>query len=451
MSNSTKNMTHGSPTKLLLGFVFPMLLGNFFQQLYNIVDVAIVGKWLGLNALAAVGATSAINFMVLGFCIGACSGFAIPVAQYFGSGDYSSLRKYVANSVWASLAFAVAMTLSSCLLCAKMLEWMHTPLDIKEDTYSYIFVIFLGIPMTYLYNLLASILRALGDSKTPVYFLALSSVLNIILDVLSIRILGMGVAGAAWATVIAQGLSGLLCLAYMIKKFEILHIKKEEWSFHGNYVKHLCAMGIPIGLQYSVTAIGGIILQRAVNGIGSTAVAAITTGEKISSFVASPFSALGTTMLTYVGQNVGAKKLERIPQGIKSAVVISTAYSVAACAILLLFGKHIALLFIDAKEAKLIDQIYLFLIINSLCYLLLAVIYIFRFCIQGMGFTTLSILSGVCEMLARIAVSFGLVPWFGYVAVCFSNPLAWLLADLFLIPTYAGCLKKLCCSLKEYI
>lgn len=441
--SATRDMTQGSPAKLILGFAVPMLMGLLFQQFYSMVDTIIVGKWLGVTSLAAVGSTGSINFMIVGFCAGVCSGFAIPVAQRFGAGDYRSLRKFVANSVWVAAVFAVVMTVVVCLLCMNILQWMQTPSDIIDEAYSYIFVIFLGIPVTYLYNLLSGIIRALGDSRTPVYFLVLSSILNIILDIVSIGTLHMGVAGPAWATVISQAVSGILCLFYMIRKFEILHIRKDEWAVDWSYIRTLCAMGIPMGLQYSITAIGSVVLQTAVNTLGSMSVAAMTAGGKVSMFFCCPFDALGGTMATYAGQNVGAKKLDRINQGMKAAVLIGAVYSVAACVVLSFFGKTIALLFMDAGEVEILDQVQQFLIANSLFYIPLALVNIVRFCIQGMGFSAFAILAGVCEMAARTIVGFGLVPVFGFAAACYASPLAWVMADLFLIPAYLSCIKKM--------
>lgn len=441
--STTKNMTQGNPTKLILGFALPMLLGYLFQQFYSMVDTIIVGQWLGVSSLAAVGSTGSINFMIIGFCMGVCSGFAIPVAQRFGSGDYSSLRKFVANSVWVSIVFAVIMTGLVCYFCMDILELMHTPADIIQEAYDYIFIIFLGIPVTYLYNLLSGIIRSLGDSRTPVYFLVLSSVMNILLDIVTISVWHMGVKGPAWATVISQAVSGILCLVYMIKKFEILRIKREEWVFERQYVRTLCSMGVPMGLQYSITAIGSVILQTAVNGLGSMAVAAVTAGNKVSIFFCCPYDALGGTMATYAGQNVGAKKLDRVHSGIKSATIIGILYSVVAFVVLVLFGKQLALLFLDANETGIIGQVYELLVIVSAFYILLTIVNVFRFCIQGMGFSTFAILAGVCEMVGRAVVGFGLVPYFGYTAVCFASPAAWVLADAFLIPAYFLCIKKL--------
>ncbi len=293
----TKDMTTGSPMKLILSFLIPMLFGLLFQQLYNMVDTIIVGKYLGVNALAAVGSTGSINFMIIGFCVGVCSGFAIPVAQKFGEKNEVALRRFVANGGWLALIFAVVMTAVVCVLCRNILIWMNTPADIIDGAYSYIFIIFLGIPATYLYNILSGIIRSLGDSTTPLFFLLVSSIMNIFLDFFTILVLHMGVAGAAWATVISQGVSGVLCLLYMRKKFAILKMQGDEWKPDKNAMMTLCGMGIPMGLQYSITAIGSVILQTAVNSLGSVAVASVTAGGKISMFFCCPFDAMGATML----------------------------------------------------------------------------------------------------------------------------------------------------------
>lgn len=436
-------MTKGSPIRLILQFCIPLFFGMLFQQFYNMMDTVIVGKFLGVHALASVGATGSINFMIIGFCMGVCSGFAIPAAQQFGAEDYHNLRKYVANSVWLTIAFAGVMTVTVCVFCRQILMWMSTPADIIEGAYEYIFVIFLGIPVIYLYNLLSGIIRSLGDSKSPLFFLILSSVLNIILDLTLILVFDMGVAGAAWATVIAQAVSGIACLFYMVMRFEILKITREEWKIDKRCVAVLCNMGIPMGLQYSITAIGSVILQTAVNGIGSMAVAAVAAGTKISMFFCCPFDAMGSTMATYAGQNVGAGKLDRISKGIKSTCLLGLGYSVFAAIVLVIFGGTIALLFVDAGETELIRYVTLFLQANVIFYFPLALVNIVRFTIQGLGFSKFAILAGVSEMAARCLAALAFVPVFGYMAVCFASPAAWICADIFLIPAYMYVMKKL--------
>ena len=441
--SATKDMTEGSPVKLILGFFIPMLFGLLFQQLYNMADTIIVGKFLGVKALAAVGSTGSINFMIIGFCLGVCSGFAIPVAQKFGEKNMKALRKFVANSGWLAAIFAVVMTVVVCFFCRDILVLMQTPEDIIEGAYSYIFVIFLGIPATYLYNLLSCTIRSLGDSTTPLIFLVFSSVVNVALDLFTILVLDMGVAGAGWATITAQAISGILCLVYMRRKFTILKMDEEEWKPDRHYMKILCNMGIPMGLQYSITAIGSVILQTSVNSLGSMAVASVTAGSKISMFFCCPFDALGSTMATYGGQNVGARKLDRIDKGLKAGTLIGCIYAVAAFAVLLFMGQWVALMFVDPGETEILKNTQLFLIANSLFFIPLLGVNVVRFMIQGLGYPRLAILAGVCEMAARSFVGFCLVPLFGYLAVCIANPVAWIAADLFLIPAYRYVMKSL--------
>lgn len=434
--STMQDMTVGNPTSHILKFFFPLLFGMLFQQFYNLVDTAIVGKFLGPKALAAVGATGSVNFLVIGFCMGVCNGFAIPVAQKFGAKDESGLRRFVANSVWLAIMFAVIMTVAVSLLCQDILIWMDTPTDILEGAYSYIFVIFLGIPVTYLYNLLSGFMRALGDSRTPLIFLIISSLLNIGFDLAAILVFHLGVAGAAYATVLAQLISGVLCLAYMIKKFPILHIQKGEWRLNGHCVARLCGMGIPMGLQYSITAIGSVILQKSVNRLGSTVVAAIASGGKLSMFLCCPFDAMGSTMATYAGQNLGAKKLDRVDRGIFSCSRLALVYSLLAFVVVFFTGKYMALLFVDGDETELVGLIQAFLRWNGAFYFPLALVNIVRFTIQGLGFGKLAILAGVCEMVARGVVGFFFVPRIGFTAACTASPVAWILADAFLIPAY---------------
>lgn len=441
--SSTKDMTTGSPMRLILGFTVPLLFGFLFQQFYSVVDTIIVGKVLGVNALASLGATGSVNFMIIGFCMGVCNGFAIPVAHKFGARDYSGMRQFVANSAWLGAAFSLVMTIAVCLLCRNILTWMKTPADIFEGAYSYIFIIFLGIPATYLYNLLSGIIRSMGDSKTPLVFLIISSVLNIVLDLICIINLRMGVGGAAAATVISQMISGVLCLFYMKKKYEILQMEKEEWRINPQHMKTLCSMGVPMGLQYSITAIGSVILQTSVNTLGSAAVASVTAAGRVSMFFCCPFDAMGSTMATYGGQNVGAKKLDRLGKGLKSCCILGTVYSLAAFVILYFFGDNLAMLFMDSGETVILSQARRMLLINAAFYIPLAFVNIVRFLIQGMGFSTFAILAGVFEMAARTLAGLVLVPRFGFIGVCFANPLAWIFADIFLFPAYFHVRKKL--------
>ena len=441
--SATKDMTVGSPMKLILGFSIPLLFGFLFQQFYGMVDMVIVGQFLGMDALAGVGATGSINFLIIGFCSGVCSGFAIPVAHKFGAKDYSGMRRIVANCAWLSIFFAVVMTVVVVLLCRNILVWMNTPEDIFQAAYEYILIIFIGIPATYLYNMLSGIIRSMGDSKVPLFFLLLSSALNIVLDLLCIITFHMGVAGAAIATVISQLVSGLLCLLYMAKKYEILRMTKEEWKMDPHLMKMLCGMGVPMGLQYSITAIGSVVLQTAVNGLGSLAVASITAANKVSIFFCCPFDAMGTTMATYGGQNVGAKRLDRVGQGLKSCVLVGFVYAVGAFVIMYFMGGTLTSLFVDSADPLMLANARKFLLINGAFFFPLALVNIVRYLIQGMGYSTFAILAGVFEMIARTIAGVILVPAFGFVGACFASPLAWIFADAFLIPAYFHVKKKL--------
>ncbi len=438
-----KDMTKGNPMRLILGFAVPLLFGLVFQQFYSMVDAVIVGHYLGVDSLAAVGATGSVNFLIIGFCMGICNGFAIPIAQEFGAKHEGELKKFVANSVWLSVIFAVVITIMVSLLCRPILQLMRTPANIIDGSYNYIIIIFLGIPVVFLYNMTAAILRSLGDSKTPVVFLVTAAVLNIFLDVFCIVVLPMGVAGAAVATVVSQAVAGLACLIYMRKKFTILKISKEESRWSRDHVGKLCNMGIPMGLQYSITAIGSVILQSAVNGIDSNAVAAVTAGGKVSMLLVCPFDAMGSTMATYGGQNVGAGDLDRVDRGLNACSLLGLIYSLIAMAAVFLFGRQLLLLFLDAKEAQIIANAYYFLRINAVFYFPLALVNIVRFLIQGMGFSKLAVFAGAFEMIARALAGFLLVPLFGFVAVCLASPLAWIFADAFLIPAFFHVRKKM--------
>ena len=436
-------MKSGSTMKLILGFAVPLLMGMLFQQVYSLVDTIIVGRFLGVSALAAVGATGSINFLIVGFCQGICNGFALPVAQRFGAKDYGGLRKYVGNSAVLAIIFGGAITLITVIACRPILELMQTPSDIIDLSYNYIVVIFAGIPAIMLYNILSAYLRSLGDSVTPVIFLVISAGLNIGLDLLFIVTFKWGVFGAAFATVLSQAVSGILCLILIIKKFDILHLKRDDWKLDWDYTRYLLIMGLPMGLQYSITAIGSVILQSSVNTLGSTAVASMTAGSRISMFVVCPFDALGSTMATFGGQNVGAGRLDRLGRGLRSAVTLGAIYSALILVVLIFFGRDLILLFVNESEVTVIAQAKQFLVTNAAFYLMLALVNIVRFLIQGMGFSGFAVFAGVFEMVARALVGLVFVPIFGFIAACFASPLAWIFADCFLIPAFFHCRKKL--------
>ena len=438
-----KDMTNGSPSKHILGFAVPMLFGMLFQQFYNLVDTIIVGKTLGVEALAGVGATGSINFMIIGFCMGVCNGFVIPVAQCFGAKKPADLRKYVFNGYICSIVFVIVLTLASVIFCRRILIIMNTPADIIDHAYNYIVVIFIGIPTVFLYNMVSGVIRSLGDSKTPVVFLVLSSIINVVLDFFLILVCKMGVAGAGWATVTSQLISGLTCLIYMYKKYDILKGDKSERVLDRRFITNLCMNGVPMGLQYSITAIGSTILQAAVNTLGSTYVAAMTAGSKMFNFTCCPFDALGSTMATYAGQNVGAAKIKRLGQGVRSAMIIGSVYSVLSLIALYFTTDYIALLFVNASETTIIALTRQFILASACFYIPLTGVNVVRFCIQGMGFSVFAISAGILEMIGRAFAAIILIPSIGFMGACLASPIAWIAADAFLFPAFIHCAKKL--------
>ena len=438
----TRDMTVGSPIKLIFGFFLPLLFGLLFQQLYNAVDTVVVGRFLGVTALAGVGATGALNFLILGFCTGTCAGFAIPVAQKFGEHDFAGLKRYAVNAIMISVAFSLVVgTIVSCL-CRTFLEWMGTPADIIDDAFAYLFVIFLGIPVVMLYNVLFGIIRSMGDSRTPVLYLIIASLINVVLDLLFILVLHTGVEGAAIATVVSQAVSALLCMNY-IRHSQVLIITKQDWKLDGQCCKQLLGMGLPMGLQYSITAIGSILLQTGINGLGSHAVAAVSTGNKVTQVICCPLDALGTTVATYGGQNIGAKKLDRISKGMVSCLLFGTLYSIVAYFIIRYLGPTLLSLFIGPEETSVIEQAQYFIVRWVNFCIPLMMVYLFRFMIQGLGFSKLAVFAGVFEMLARGLISLFWIPAAGFEAVCYASPVAWIAADAFLIPAYLSVMKKL--------
>ncbi|MEG1776075.1 MAG: MATE family efflux transporter [Clostridia bacterium] len=439
---SVRDMTSGSPARLIVGFFFPLLFGLLFQQLYNMVDTMVVGRFLGVQALAGVGSTGSLNFLVLGFCIGVCSGFVIPVAQKFGERDYRGLKAFVINAIMLAIVFSLVMTVVVCLFCKQFLLWMNTPADIMPDAYAYLFVIFLGIPVVFLYIVLFGVIRSLGDSRTPVLYLVISSLLNVVLDLLFIVTFGMGVEGAAWATVISQAISSLLCVHY-IRHCDMLIMTRKDWRFHPDCVRKLLAMGIPTGLQYSITAIGSIVLQTSVNTLGSVYVASVAAGSKVSQLLSCPFEAMGNTMMTYGGQNVGAHKLDRIGKGLRSCSVIGIVYASLAFVTMAFFSGFFIQLFVNASEVQVIANARQYLFYNAAFFIPLAFVNILRFLIQGLGFSKRAVYAGACEMVARVLVGVVMVPMLGFDGVCFANPAAWIAADLFLVPTYINAMRRL--------
>lgn len=428
-----KDMTQGSPLKLILTFGIPLIIGNLFQQFYNMIDSMIVGKYVGKIALAAVGSTGPLNFMIIGFGIGICSGFGITIAQNFGGKQYKDMKHYIMNAFYLCLIITIVITIVTVWSLPLILTWMKTPADIYNQAYDYIVIIFLGLFATMLYNMLASLMRAVGDSKTPLYFLILSSIINVILDLFFITQLNMGVKGAAYATVIAQFISGIACYIYIKKKTNLLTFTGNEKSLSYTHCLKLLQLGLPMALQFSITAIGSVVIQSSVNSLGADVVAAVTAAIKISVMLTQPLETLGITMATYGGQNLGAHKISRIFDGLKVSLIISLIYSVCVFLFVNLTSNYLSLLFIDASEVHIIRYIRVYLLYNSLFYFVLGVLFILRNLLQGLGYSFFAMFGGVAEMIARCIIAFCFVNMFGFQAICFANPLAWVFADVVFI------------------
>lgn len=440
---TSREMTSGRALPLIFSFAMPVLLANLLQQTYSLIDAAIVGKFLGIGAFSAVGASTSVIFLIIGFCNGCCAGFGIPVAQKFGARDYSTMRRYVAISLQLAAVMSMIIAVVTAIYCKDILRIMQTPEDIYTDAYLYLLVTFIGVPCTFFYNLLSSIIRALGDSKTPFWFLFLSTVLNIILDLVCILVFKWGVAGAAIATLLSQGISAVLCFIYMYRRFEILQSTRDERKFNSRLAGNLLWIGVPMGLQFSITAIGSIMLQSANNALGAASVAAFASAIRIKSFFMCPFESLGIAMATYTGQNYGAGKPKRIWQGIKASGLMMIIYAAFAFSVLMLASEKLTLMFVDPSETEVISKAVLYMHVSCSFFPILGILCILRYTIQGAGFTNLAMLSGVSEMIARTLVSIYAVPAYGFTAVSFGDATAWVAADLFLIPAFIYVYKKI--------
>ena len=429
-------MTVGSPARGILHFALPLVLGYILQQMYQVIDAAIVGRWIGVGALAAVGASSSINFLVMGFCNGSCAGFAIPVAQAFGGKDYHKMRSYVANALRIAVVFAAVITLLTCMFCTKILGLVNTPADIFHDAWTFLFLQFLAIPFTMGYNLLSGFIRALGNSKQPFYFLIIASLINITLDVLLILVMGMGVAGAGVATLLSQALATLLCWLYICGKMRLLIPTGEECRYDNKRVSILLNNGVPMGLQFSITGIGIIMLQSANNALGTVCVASFTAAMRIKYLFTCVFENIDVAMATYCGQNIGACKLDRVRRGVKDAIAIMLVYFVLTVIFIYPFADEMMMLFVKSGEQEVIDNAAMLMRIANYFYPALGLLTIFRYSIQGLGYSNLSMMSGVMEMIARCGVSLWLVPALAFKGVCLGDPVAWVFADLFLIPAF---------------
>lgn len=436
MKTVQKDMTSGSPMKMIFWFPFPIFIGNVFQQFYNMADAVIVGKFVGTKALAAVGSTGTIMFLINGFVIGMTAGFTVLTAQKFGAGDMKAMRKSVTGAALLSLVVGLILTVLFMAFMKPLLVLMNTPDDIFTDAYAYIMIISGGILAQMLYNLLASILRALGDSKVPLYFLILSAFLNIVLDLVFVIVFHMGAAGAAVATIISQGISGLLCLLYIARKVPVLAMVKEDWRPRKELLATQLRIGIPMALQYSITAIGTMMVQSSLNILGSTLVAAYTAAGKIEQVVTQAYVAMGTTMATYGAQNMGAGDVPRIRQGFKACTIIGVIYSLIAAALVMTVGKYMTYLFVSDDVELIMDSVDIYLKCVGLFFIPLTIVNVYRNGIQGLGYGLLPMTAGIAELIGRGVVALIAAQQRSYLGVCLASPAAWVLAGALLIAMY---------------
>ncbi len=435
-------MTTGSPAKLIIRFMIPMFLGNLFQQFYNVVDSIVAGQFLGVQALAAIGSTGSLMFFVIGWLNGLTSGFAIMVAQCFGAKKEDRMRHYVAMSVYLSVAFALVMTIGLTLANEPILRLMNYSEEIMPEVKAYMGIIYAGLLVTVAYDALSAFLRALGDSRSPLYFLMISAGINVFLDIVFIVVMGMGVEGCAYATVIAQAISAFSCFIYIVKKYPILHLRKEDFRYSWNSVKKLLGLGIPMALQFSITAIGTIIVQGAVNVYGETYMAGFSAAGKLQNILGTVFVAFGATVATYVGQNRGAGRIDRVREGVRCTQYMILAWSVIAMILMFFFGKYMTCIFVNSSETDVLAVSVEYFHTVFWCYPFLGSIFLYRNTLQGMGYGLVPMMGGIFELAARTIIVLLVAGHTSFRGVCLADPAAWIAALIPLVPYYIYIMRK---------
>lgn len=435
-------MTTGSPAKLIIRFMIPMFLGNLFQQFYNVVDSIVAGQFLGVQALAAIGSTGSLMFFVIGWLNGLTSGFAIMVAQCFGAKKEDRMRHYVAMSVYLSVAFALVMTIGLTLANEPILRLMNYSEEIMPEVKAYMGIIYAGLLVTVAYDALSAFLRALGDSRSPLYFLMISAGINVFMDIVFIVVMGMGVEGCAYATVIAQAISAFCCFIYIVKKYPILHLRKEDFHYSWNSVKKLLGLGIPMALQFSITAIGTIIVQGAVNVYGETYMAGFSAAGKLQNILGTVFVAFGATVATYVGQNRGAGRIDRVREGVRCTQYMILAWSVIAMILMFFFGKYMTCIFVNSSETDVLAVSVEYFHTVFWCYPFLGSIFLYRNTLQGMGYGLVPMMGGIFELAARTIIVLLVAGHTSFRGVCLADPAAWIAALIPLVPYYIYIMRK---------
>ncbi|HIY59963.1 MAG TPA: MATE family efflux transporter [Candidatus Eisenbergiella pullistercoris] len=445
MAARTHSMTEGRPLGLIVAFSLPLMLGNVFQQLYTVVDTMVVGQALGVGALAALGAADWLNWMVLGTIQGFTQGFSIKMSHEFGAGIYDRLRKTVANSILLAILSSVVLLLISQAAARPVLELLQTPDAIIGDSLTYLRIMFAGIPVVMAYNILAAILRALGDGKTPLYAMVVAALINVALDLIFVLVFHWGIAGAAGATVIAQVCSGIFCLVSILK-LPVLAFSRSDFRMEGRLCLHLMKLGLPMAFQNAIISVGGMIVQFVVNGFGVLFIAGFTATNKLYGILEVAATSYGYAMVTYTGQNLGARKIERISKGMHAAILVAVVTSAVIAAAMLLFGKAILGLFVSGNPEEVAETLniaYHYLAIMSVFLPVLYILHVTRSCLQGMGNTLLPMLSGIAEFIMRTGTAMLLPLFFGAEGIFYAEILAWLGADVILVASYIVQMRKL--------
>ncbi|MGO2097655.1 MAG: MATE family efflux transporter [Candidatus Microbacterium stercoravium] len=430
------SLTTGRPWRVILAFSIPLLIGNVVQQLYQVVDTIVVGRELGVNSLAAVGATGSLLFLLLGFAWGMTSGFAIPTAQAFGAKDDAGVRRSVATGTLLAAAASILITVGGPLLAGPVLMLLQTPPELLPEATLFTQVSFLGGGATMFFNYLSAIIRAIGDSKTPLIFLTIACALNVVLVVVLVGPVGWGVAGAALATVVSQAVSVLLCLVFVRRRMPVLHVRREDWKITRNDIADHLRLGLPMGFQASIIAIGTLVVQVALNMLGAEAVAAYTTASRVDSLATALLASLGLAVSMYVAQNFGGRRPDRIRAGVKQAIWMTIIASAVLGAVLIAFGTNLVRLFVGEGSDDVVELAHLMLIINGSTYALLGVLFVLRGALQGLGQAMIPTVTGTVELFMRVGAAVALGAVLGFGGVALSNPLAWVGAVVILIPAY---------------
>lgn len=423
--SAVKDLTVGEPAKLILYFTLPLLAGNVFQQLFGFVDTLIVGRFLGVEALAAVGCTGSLMFLMLGFVMGMTSGFSIYTGQRFGAKDFDGLRYSVVVCTVLSIIASIILAIVGVSFCRELLEIMKTPREIIDGAYSFIVIIYGGVIGFVMIQMQSNLLRALGDSKKPTIIQATTLTINILLEPVAIIIFGLGIPGAAGATIVSLIIGNIICFFYIKKNVPLLHVKREDWRIDKKIIFEHLKIGLPMAFQSSIIAMGAVILQMALNGLGPIAVASFAAAHRVDGIAVMPMMSFGVAVAAYTAQNFGAKKFERIHDGVKKTVWMSCSFSVAVAIFNIFFGANIIELFVGEGQEQIVEYGKLFLVVNGVCYWILSLLFIFRFALQGLGKSFVPTLAGAIELVMRVAAAIFLVDYWGYFGACLANPMAW--------------------------